>query len=131
MIKRFTDHAANERTYLAWIRTSIAIMALGFLVEKFNLFITYIGEIMGNSERFHSSASAEIVGFILLILSIAITIASTIRFLTYKKNIDSEAVEKYGAPLPNLVLGILLTFLGIFLVAYLGHRLVSQYFGYV
>jgi putative membrane protein len=38
MIERYTDHAANERTFLAWVRTSIAIMAFGFLVEKFDLF---------------------------------------------------------------------------------------------
>jgi len=27
-------HTANERTFLAWIRTSIGIMAFGFVVEK-------------------------------------------------------------------------------------------------
>ena len=37
MIQQFADHAANERTFLAWIRTAIAIMAFGFLVEKFEL----------------------------------------------------------------------------------------------
>jgi putative membrane protein len=31
MIERYSDHAANERTFLAWVRTSIAIMAFGFL----------------------------------------------------------------------------------------------------
>jgi len=30
-------HLANERTFLAWIRTSIGIMAFGFVVEKFGL----------------------------------------------------------------------------------------------
>ncbi|HET8995258.1 MAG TPA: DUF202 domain-containing protein, partial [Acetobacteraceae bacterium] len=39
MIRNFSDHAANERTFLAWIRTAIAIMAFGFLVAKFNLFL--------------------------------------------------------------------------------------------
>ena len=34
MIERYSDHAANERTFLAWIRTAIAIMAFGFLVEQ-------------------------------------------------------------------------------------------------
>ena len=33
MIERYSDHAANERTFLAWVRTSIAIMAFGFLVR--------------------------------------------------------------------------------------------------
>ena len=32
-------HLANERTFLAWIRTSIAMMAFGFVVEKFALFV--------------------------------------------------------------------------------------------
>jgi hypothetical protein len=39
MIERYSDHAANERTHLAWVRTAIAIMALGFLVQKFDLFL--------------------------------------------------------------------------------------------
>jgi hypothetical protein len=29
MLKRYSDHAANERTFLAWVRTSIAVMAFG------------------------------------------------------------------------------------------------------
>lgn len=38
-IARYSDHAANERTFLAWVRTGIAIMAFGFLVERFNIFL--------------------------------------------------------------------------------------------
>nr|WP_169818738.1 DUF202 domain-containing protein [Niabella ginsenosidivorans] len=34
-----SDHLANERTFLAWIRTSIGIMGFGFVVVKFSLFI--------------------------------------------------------------------------------------------
>ena len=30
---------ANERTYLAWVRTGIAVMALGFVVAKFGIII--------------------------------------------------------------------------------------------
>ncbi len=33
------DHLANERTFLAWVRTSIGIMGFGFVVVKFSLFI--------------------------------------------------------------------------------------------
>jgi hypothetical protein len=38
MIRSYSDHAANERTFLAWLRTSIAVIAFGFVVEKLNLF---------------------------------------------------------------------------------------------
>ncbi|GJL81397.1 MAG: hypothetical protein DHS20C01_10310 [marine bacterium B5-7] len=29
MIKNYTDHAANERTFLAWVRTAIAVVGFG------------------------------------------------------------------------------------------------------
>jgi uncharacterized membrane protein YidH (DUF202 family) len=44
MIERYSDHAANERTFLAWIRTGIATIAFGFVVEKFNLFVLTLAE---------------------------------------------------------------------------------------
>jgi putative membrane protein len=44
MIERYSDHAANERTFLAWVRTGIATIAFGFVVEKFNLFVRTIVE---------------------------------------------------------------------------------------
>jgi len=42
-------HMANERTFLAWIRTSIGIMACGFVVEKFALFIKEVSYVLGKS----------------------------------------------------------------------------------
>ena len=47
MIKQYRDHTANERTYLAWIRTAITIMAFGILIEKIDLFFLYIGKKSG------------------------------------------------------------------------------------
>ena len=38
MIRDYGDHAANERTFLAWLRTSIVVIAFKFLIEKFILF---------------------------------------------------------------------------------------------
>ena len=47
MISRYSDHAANERTYLAWVRTAIAVMAFGFLVEKFDLVLKATSQTLG------------------------------------------------------------------------------------
>jgi putative membrane protein len=41
-----SDHLANERTFLAWVRTSIAIMGFGFVVVKFALFIKQISLVL-------------------------------------------------------------------------------------
>lgn len=37
--QKITEHLAAERTFLAWIRTSIAIIGLGFVVAKFGLWL--------------------------------------------------------------------------------------------
>lgn len=37
--KQATEHLANERTFLAWIRTSIAVMGLRFIVSKFGFWL--------------------------------------------------------------------------------------------
>jgi len=41
-VRYYRDHAANERTFLAWVRTGIAVIAFGFVIEKFNLFVLTI-----------------------------------------------------------------------------------------
>ena len=37
--KKATERLANERTFLAWIRTSISIISLGFVVAKFSVWM--------------------------------------------------------------------------------------------
>ncbi len=125
MIKRFTDHAANERTYLAWIRTSIAVMALGFLVEKFNLFLWYVSTAIRGSNTFYTSQSAEIVGVILLMLGMAMVVGSTIRFFLYKRAIEAELPAGYGRAVLDYLLGALIVLIGIFLVVFMSHQVIG------
>ena len=42
-------HMANERTFLAWIRTSIGVMAFGFVVEKFAIFVKQMAYFLGKA----------------------------------------------------------------------------------
>lgn len=37
--KRGTEYLANERTFLAWIRTSIAVVSLGFVLARFSIWL--------------------------------------------------------------------------------------------
>ncbi len=39
MIANCTNHAANERTFLAWIRTGLAVAAFGFFLIKLNVIV--------------------------------------------------------------------------------------------
>src|SRR5215831_8405921 len=40
---RSTQFLANERTFLAWLRTSLALIGLGFVVSRFGLFLRELG----------------------------------------------------------------------------------------
>lgn len=45
--QHLSDHLANERTFLAWIRTSIAVISLGFVVAKFSIWLRQLGATLG------------------------------------------------------------------------------------
>ena len=125
MIKHYTDHSANERTYLAWIRTSIAIMAFGFLIEKFDLFIAYLGIKTGDEEHLHSSLSAEVAGVGLFLVGIIIVITATLRFFAYKKAIESTEVISYNVKRASVLLSILIIILALFLLFYMVHKIIG------
>ena len=123
MINRYADHSANERTYLAWIRTSIAIMAFGFLIEKFELFVSHLGLALENNKQFQPSPIAELVGLSLFFVGIIIIITSTIRFFRYKSAIESDTPLLYGVRNTNIFLSILLIIMAMFLLLYMGYQL--------
>ena len=39
VIDRQREHQANERTFLAWLRTSIALIGFGIAIARFGLFL--------------------------------------------------------------------------------------------
>lgn len=130
MIEHYTDHAANERTYLAWIRTAISIMAFGFLIEKFDLFLETLagesankaGEQAGIGIEDASSTAAEVVGLALFVVGALIVISATLRFYVTKANIDAEEKRPYGERRSTLMLSALMVILVGFLLYYVLHQ---------
>ncbi len=43
---RSQQHLANERTFLEWIRTCVALVGLGFIIAKFNFFMDEFRQII-------------------------------------------------------------------------------------
>src|SRR5579864_9014788 len=91
MKERFSDHAANERTFLAWVRTAIAVMAFGFLVEKFDLFLELTGpSLAGRTLSLPGQKFGNIAGLALIILGTVMVGIAAARFVMTAKNIDRE-----------------------------------------
>jgi putative membrane protein len=85
----FRDHAANERTLLAWIRTGIALMAFGFAIARFGLFLREVAQLrdVEHATRGHGSAW---FGVALVVLGLVTNAAATLRYLRVRKALDER-----------------------------------------
>lgn len=127
MIRNFSDHAANERTFLAWIRTAIAVMAFGFLVARFNLFLEIAARSLAGGARpvgVPGVGYGGVAGIALIVAGTAMVAVAAIRFVKTGRAIDSPQPGASGARI-DLALAILMVVLGIALVLYLSHTLLS------
>lgn len=126
MIRNFSDHSANERTFLAWVRTAIAIMAFGFLVEKFDLFLEIAAPSLNGrrlsipGQKFGSAA-----GLALIVMGMAIIIVATLRYFVTGRDIDSPDVKRRPGSRFDLTLAAMLVMLGVALLLYLTHAFVT------
>jgi putative membrane protein len=126
MIRNFSDHAANERTFLAWVRTAIAVMAFGFIVEKFDLFLELIApSLAGRTLSLPGQKFGNAAGLGLILLGTAMVALAAFRFLTTAKAIDSDDMRRGPGSRIDLALAGLLVLLGCALFVYLSHALVT------
>jgi putative membrane protein len=84
-----TDHLANERTFLAWIRTAIAVMTLGVAINRFALFLMEMHQVLPEV-RGLANRHVEKLGIGLVMLGIAMLVGSTWHYLRVGKTIDNE-----------------------------------------
>jgi putative membrane protein len=127
MIHNFSDHAANERTFLAWVRTAIAVMAFGFLVAKFNLFLKVAAQSLardGQAIPVPGGGFGGVAGIVLILAGTAMVGVAAIRFIHTGRAIDSPESRAGGTRL-DLTLAGLMVLLGIALLVYLAHTLVT------
>jgi putative membrane protein len=97
MIQSFSDHAANERTFLAWVRTGIAVIALGFVIEKFNLFVLTLARTAGLGQHLQIERLAgplgRFEGLAFIAGGIALIVLATARFARTTVLIDDATTH--------------------------------------
>ena len=120
MIKRYSDHAANERTFLAWVRTAIAVMAFGFVIEKFDLFLaalapqTALMQIAPHGQKFANAA-----GLAFIAIGVVMIVLAGIRFTATVKAIDAEDTLPSPGERFDIALAGLIGLLGVSLFLYM------------
>ncbi len=109
-------HMANERTFLAWIRTSIGIMAFGFIITKFFAASAFNQATVAQStiESFNDYA---FLGIFLVFLGAAAGFLAVYRYLVTEKQIIEGTYRPSIAS--DVMVAILLGSIGLLLVVYL------------
>src|SRR6202161_4677297 len=73
-----SDYLAAERTFLAWIRTGLAMMGFGFVVARFGLFLRELATMRDLPPQSHTGLSLS-VGTTLVILGVVVNILAAIK----------------------------------------------------
>ena len=91
--RRATEYLANERTFLAWIRTSIAIISLGFVVAKFSVWLNELAAKLQPGVAFHRSGASMPLGVSIMALGGLLALLAAWRYDVVNRAIASGVVR--------------------------------------
>lgn len=88
------DHLANERTFLAWVRTGVAIVVFGFAIGRFAVAIRQLTFLQGKSVG--GSGWSVWFGLIAILAGVALTLAGLVRYRLVRRQLDQGRFEAAG-----------------------------------
>jgi putative membrane protein len=114
---RARDHLANERTFLAWLRTGIATIVFGFAIGRFSIALREFMKLQGYKSA--TPGFTTWLGIISAVGGVGLIFTGLSRYKTAQVQIDSDNFEPAG-----FVIGLvsyLMAFFGLVLAGYLAY----------
>lgn len=112
---RARDHLANERTFLAWLRTGIALVVFGFAIGRFAIAIRQFMELQGHFVK--TAGLSAWFGTIAIIAGVVVAFMGMFRYRRTREQLEAGNFEPAGF-LIDLV-AILVALFGLVLAGYL------------
>ena len=91
---RTRDHLANERTFLAWVRTSIAIVVFGFAIGRFAIAMRQLTEFQGHGSK--TTGFSVWMGMSAILAGVALMVAGLARYRKTRAQLDEGKFEPAG-----------------------------------
>jgi len=109
---------AAERTLLAWVRTSLAMMGFGFVVARFGLFLRELAQVEGASIRPGSGLSLWIGGS-LVVLGVVVNIVAAASHVQNIRGFLDGKPYRVSAWSFGVLVTLIMAVIGVVLTAYL------------
>jgi putative membrane protein len=116
-IPHTSDHLANERTFLAWIRTSIAVISLGFVIARFSFWLDQLALSTGQHIQLQRTGLSLPIGLGMMGFGALLTILSAVRYRRINQSI--ERGEVYSSQSLIWLVTVLTVVLAVILIVYL------------
>lgn len=107
---------AAERTLLAWNRTSLTLMAFGFVIERFGLFLHIF---LPKQEELLRRDMPFWVGVAFILMGAAVSVASVAQYRKVLKNLKPVEIPEGYRVNVGVYTNLLVALLGVALTAYL------------
>src|ERR687894_13604 len=92
--ERLQQYLANQRTFLSWVRTSVALIGLGFAIERFSIFLQQFrliagSDAIGNTSSATAHEYSALVGIGMIIVGTSLIVYALKNYLDTNKTIAS------------------------------------------
>ncbi|MGB9235504.1 MAG: DUF202 domain-containing protein [Terriglobales bacterium] len=118
---RARDHLANERTFLAWVRTGIATIIFGFAIGRFSIALREFLHLQGVAST--TSGVTAWFGVISIVGGVLLILAGLTRYRKTRAQLDTNSFEPAG-----FVIDIVSYLLGLFGLALGGYLVYIEVF---
>lgn len=112
---RATDHLANERTFLAWMRTGAAIVVFGFAIGRFSIAMRQLTALQGHAVK--TAGLSVLMGSFTIVAGVGLVVAGLVRYRRTREQLIAGKFEPAGFVLDLIT--ILTVLFGLMLAGYL------------
>jgi len=112
------DYLAEERTFLAWIRTSIALMGFGFVVAHFGIF-TNEPHVTNHASGVQPHELSLWFGTALIAMGVTVSLFSAWRYMRLVVELNRGQFVKRSLSKQGLIVALSLALLGIAISIYM------------